>query len=216
MEKDRAVKTSTAKSIEPSAMLIAALQYREKGFSVIPCGKDKTPLIKWLPHQEKRATEEEIRQWWAKWPNANIGIITGKISGITVLDFDSQEGVENFLANFKGVTPCVDTPRGMHAYFAYEDGIRNTVKVNGFDIDVRSDGGYVIAPPSVNAEGKQYKWIRSILDTPCESLPESLKESILKDSAFLKGDSKGGKGSLDSFSLSTHIGDEVKREMDFK
>jgi hypothetical protein len=141
-------------------LLDAALKYREKGFSVIPCSNDKKPLVPWLPYQQKCATDEEVRQWWAKYPDANVGIITGKISGITVIDFDSQEAIDYFLTNFKGTTPCVDTPRGMHAYFQYEEGTRNTVKVNGLDIDVRSDGGYVIAPPSINADGKPYRWLQ--------------------------------------------------------
>jgi putative DNA primase/helicase len=143
-----------------NSLLEAALKYQVKGLSVIPCAKDKKPLISWLPYQTNRASVAQIQEWWDKYPGANVGIITGKISGITVIDLDSQEAIDYFLANFKGTTPCVDTPRGMHAYFQYEEGTRNTVKVNGLDIDVRSDGGYVIAPPSVNAEGKLYRWLQ--------------------------------------------------------
>lgn len=51
-----------------TTMLEHALQYLGKGLSVIPCGKDKAPLIKWLSYQQKRATEEEINAWWGKLP----------------------------------------------------------------------------------------------------------------------------------------------------
>lgn len=139
-----------------------ALKYLKAGCSVIPCGKDKRPLISWLPYQEKRATEDEISEWWAKTPDANIAIITGKVSGITVVDCDSNDAAGKFRSIYKGETPTVKTPRGTHYYFKYAEGVRNTVKVAGLDLDVRGDGGYVIAPPSINGEGVGYRWLKEI------------------------------------------------------
>lgn len=177
----------------PSTLLECALQYCKKGLSVIPImgptytygetEKEKTdnskkPLVSWLPYQKERATEAQIREWWHKWPQANVGIVTGAISGITVFDFDSPETVEYFLANPKGETPYDDTPRGGHSFYAYNEAAKTTVKVGGLDIDVRNDGGYVIVPPSINIEGKQYRWIQSILEVPLSPLPDFLKESI--------------------------------------
>ena len=80
--------------------LKAALEYRNVyGFSVIPLNpssdpeKGKKPLVSWMPYQKARASEEEIREWWRKWPQAMVGIITGKLSGVMVLDGDSDESI---------------------------------------------------------------------------------------------------------------------------
>lgn len=145
-----------------SANLQAALQYHKKGLSVIPAAQDKKPLISWLPYQQKRATEQEIGEWWTRYPKANIGIVTGKISGITVVDCDSREADEKFRSVYKGETPTAKTPRGVHYYLKYAEGIRNTVKVSGSALDVRGDGGYVLAPPSINTEGRGYWWLKNI------------------------------------------------------
>ena len=63
-----------------------ALTYRDKyGFSVIPIRLDKKPLIKWEKYQQTLPTEKEIEHWWRRWPGANRGIVTGKLSGIAVI-----------------------------------------------------------------------------------------------------------------------------------
>lgn len=137
-------------------MIKFALEYLNKwGFSVIPLLPNKRPLVKWEEYQKRKPTEKEIVHWWTKYPNSMIGIVTGKISGITVLDFDTDVGIDYTPA------PIVQTPRGYHYYFKYEDGMTNTVNVCGEKIDIRGDGGYVVAPPSVNEDGKKYKWMRS-------------------------------------------------------
>ena len=138
-------------------MLDEALRYRNMNLSVIPVGKDKRPLIPWKEYQERHATLEEITKWFSD-TDANIGIVTGKISGIAVLDCDSQDAINKFRETYTGLTPAVRTPRGMHFYYKYEEGVRNTVKVGNLDMDVRGEGGYVLAPPSVNAQGQAYSW----------------------------------------------------------
>ena len=79
--------------------LEAALKYSEHGLSIIPVGKNKRPLLKWEAFQKSRADETQIKAWFSKWPNANIGIVTGEISGITVADADSEDAF-NFLNEF--------------------------------------------------------------------------------------------------------------------
>src|SRR5262249_47888101 len=75
-----------------SELLMAALAYQKKLFSVIPiAARDKKPLVGWEAYQTRRATEEEIKAWLAKWPDANIGIVTGPISGLIVVDLDTIE-----------------------------------------------------------------------------------------------------------------------------
>ena len=118
----------------------AAIQYLKQGKSVIPLAKDKKPLLSWQEFQTRYPTEQEIIDWHKKWPDMNIGIITGKISNITVIDCDYPIAIEYFHSGYHGKTPCVKTPRGMHFYFKYQDGVRNTARITEH-IDVRSKAG---------------------------------------------------------------------------
>lgn len=141
-------------------MLKAALWYRNKGFSVIPAKKNKRPYVKWQDFQKSPPTEVQIREWWQEWPNANIAIITGMNSNLTVLDADSEDGkkaIEEFIPDTLSI-PVVKTPKGWHYYFKYSDGIRNEVRFLT-DCDIRSEGGYVIAPPSKNGASTRYIWL---------------------------------------------------------
>lgn len=71
----------------------AALKYQGAGFSVIPVKKDKKPYLKsWKKYQTERASRKQIRQWWQQWPDANPAIVTGKISGVDVVDVDTEAG----------------------------------------------------------------------------------------------------------------------------
>ena len=70
----------------------AALHYAGIGWSVIPIKPDqKVPYIRWKDFQTQRATEEQIKKWWGEYPQARIGIVTGKISNLLVVDFDNPE-----------------------------------------------------------------------------------------------------------------------------
>jgi len=137
----------------------AALNYLRRGFAVIPCGPDKHPLIPWAKFQKQRPTEAEVKEWWCSKSGANVAIVTGKISGLTVVDCDTPTAIEKFEALLPDCFECpiVTTPRGgRHYYFKYcpELQSRNDT-CDG--IDVKSEGGYVLAPPSRTEKGV-YKW----------------------------------------------------------
>ena len=137
-------------------MLEHALKYHEDGFSIIPIRPDKRPLLaEWAHYQKERPTKSEVEMWWFKHPNAMIGIITGKVSGVCVVDADSPLGYKHAKKYIKR-KPDVRSPNGWHWYFRYEDGITCS---NRFlpDVDLKSEGGYIIAPPSANGTGKPYK-----------------------------------------------------------
>ncbi len=145
--------------------LQAALHYREKGFSVIPIRPDKKPFIQWADFQKRRATAEEIRAWWSQWPKANVGIVTGEISGIFVVDCDNEDAYQKIqeLLPDNFVSCIVKSPRGYHIYFIFS--INQTIgNATGImpGVDIRGEGGYIIAPPSVNAEGKAYSWMQGL------------------------------------------------------
>ena len=144
-------------------MLQHALQYRAMGLSVIPVKPNsKIPATKWLEYQLRLPSIDEINEWWGgENPLYNIGIVTGAISGIVVIDCDSPSAITAFLELYKGDAPRVRTPRGMHFFFKYEEGMRNSVRVAGYDLDIRADGGYVVAPPSI-INNKIYKFIKPI------------------------------------------------------
>lgn len=105
-----------------SELLTAALSYHKQGFSVIPLqAREKKPLIAWEEYQSRRAGEEEIRAWWSKWPDANVGVVTGAVSGLVVIDLDSVEAkdkVKELLADYN--LSCVPRSRKARAgnYFS--------------------------------------------------------------------------------------------------
>ena len=160
-------------------ILTAALKYAESGFSVIPVQRNKKPFIAWEKYQHERATPDQIREWWQKYPNANVAIVTGGISGLNVVDFDSPEARETIEEKIPQslIYPISTTPRkGWHYYFQSQNGLGNSI---GFidHADFRGEGGYIIAPPS---EG--YTWLPNLsIDEvqPCE-MPDAIKELLTK------------------------------------
>ncbi len=145
-----------------TSKLEAALDYWERGWSIIPIKPDiKRPAIKWLEYQDRQPTEEEITEWWTRWPNHDIAIVTGAVSGVVVVDCDNQDAAHAAFDAGMRSPIRVKTKRGHHLYFAHPlDGIRrgpragsNTrgddwPKING--LDFRGDGGYALLPPSTN------------------------------------------------------------------
>lgn len=125
-----------------------ALAYQEAGFSVIPLKKDKKPLLSsWLEFQKTPATAEVIEEWWLRYPDANVGIVTGKISGITVIDIDTKGETVVPLDTFPQ-TYTVKTPSGgYHLYYQYDPEIKQTANTYPQfpHVDIRNDGGYVVA-----------------------------------------------------------------------
>lgn len=162
-------------------LLDAALSYAERGFSIIPIRPDKKPFIKWEAHQKEKATLKDIREWWVKWPNANVGIVTGPISGILVIDCDNEDAYRKLqeLLPDSFLTCIVKSPRGYHLYLVYpkDQTISNAAGVMP-GVDVRGEGGYIISPPSINAEGKSYAWIPGL--APGEIEPAPVPESLYK------------------------------------
>lgn len=146
-----------------NSFLKAALFYTGMGFSVIPIiPGQKKPMIKWEQYQTQRADRTQIESWWQKWPNANVGIVTGEVSDLFVVDIDTEEGQANLLDyGFDSITnPTVKTPRdGQHIYFRFPKGQELTIGAGIIKgTDFRGNRGYVLAPPSVNGNGKPYSW----------------------------------------------------------
>lgn len=159
-------------SIEQGTILAAALEYNQRGLAVIPIKRaDKTALVGWRGFQLSRPTDDQILEWFAEYPGANLAIITGSVSGIVVLDIDSPEGLRIAKANGLPKTPAVKTGKGWHLYFKHPGAkLPNWVKKIQ-DIDLRGDGGYVVAPPSIHENGAIYSWVPDTADLPFADLP---------------------------------------------
>jgi Bifunctional DNA primase/polymerase, N-terminal len=178
----------------------AALEYARCCVSVVPLhtpsaggcscpkGRDclsagKHPRIDWKPLQQRRATADEIRDWWSRWPDANVGLITGMISGRGVLDVDPRNGGFDTLAELDAHggrmpdhNPLVETgSRGLHHYFALDAPLRKAAPFAG--IEVQADGGLVVAPPSLHASGCRYRWLRPF-DAPLAPLPAWVRWAV--------------------------------------
>ncbi len=120
----------------------------------------KTPILfNWKEYQERLPTVEEITKWFTENPLANIAIITGKVSNIVVFDLDSEEAEK--YADEKGGFPTTvraKTGKGYHVYVKHP-GIDIHNRINkSLKIDIKADGGYVVAPPSIHGSGAQYQW----------------------------------------------------------
>ena len=165
--------------------LQVALKYNEMGFSVIPCRPEKSPYIHWTEYQTRRATSDEITAWWLKWPDAMIGVVTGMISNLFVIDCDTPEGyqaIQNYIPDSSTI-PVATTPRGgWHLYFVYPRGSGLTVGVEVMPgVDYRGEGGFIIVPPSINGTGRGYTWQEGFALGEVEpaTVPESLLKNIL-------------------------------------
>ena len=155
-----------------------ALAYAHRDWSVFPlhsirdgrctCGTDccknagKHPRVK---GGFKVATVDarQIETWWRKWPDANIGIATGAASKLIVIDIDGANGLEMLQSLVPQYGPLprtaiVKTARGWHLYFAMPATCASIPCSTGKGLDVRGDGGYVVAPPSRHASGHIYQW----------------------------------------------------------
>lgn len=167
--------------------LEAALAYAAGGWPVFPChepgtrgcscGRRDCSSPAKHPRTNKglhSATTDHITisRWWRRWPNANVAVRTGATSGLVVLDIDPEHGGnESFSQILDGKAPVAATvvvntgAGGRHLWFAHPGHpIRNSAGQLGPGLDVRGDGGYVIAPPSVHASGGCYTFATTSAD----------------------------------------------------
>jgi putative DNA primase/helicase len=109
------------------------------------------PKRTWQPYQSRLPTEDEVIRWWQMCPDANIGIVTGAVSGIIVLDLDGSEELTE-----ECTTPISLTGNGLHIFYRHPgEGVRGFVRPG---MDLKGDGGYVVAPPSIHPSGRRYEW----------------------------------------------------------
>jgi hypothetical protein len=169
--------------------LKAALDYLRLGWSVIPVEpRGKRPLVRWEVYQHRRPEAPELADWFRRWPDANLAIVTGIVSGLVALDLDPRRGADASLERLRllhGAVPETVEARtgggGRHLYFRHPgDILPNQVGIEP-GIDLCGDGGYLVAPPSTHADGAPYRWIRSPEVLPASRLPDWLLRILRAD-----------------------------------
>jgi hypothetical protein len=173
---------SEGKMLELLTSRDAVLAYRARGFSVIPIKpKEKKPIVAWEPYQKEPASEATIQHWFESWPNANVGIVTGAVSGLVVIDVDTPETKDKLRELVPGfdftAVPRSRTGKGWQLFFQHP-GVSTPNRAGIVPgLDVRGDGGYVVAPPSIHPNGKQYRW-ELALNGELPKLPVTLFQLI--------------------------------------
>ncbi len=162
----------------------AALYYARRGWHVIPlnwltddgacsCGnpdcrsQGKHPFSTLAPHGSQDSTTHlpTIRRWYKQYPRLNIGIRTGEVSGLVVVDLDGDDGLISWAEydreehRHQPTLLAVTGSGGLHFYFQHPSfQVANSASKIGKGIDIRGENGYIVAPPSTHKSGGQYQW----------------------------------------------------------
>ena len=154
----------------------AALGYLGDGWSVVPLRPGhKRARISWKRFQKNRPATFDVNAWWNRWPDANVGLICGRVSNYIVLDVDPRNGGE--IPDDLPETLVADTPSGgTHHYFEIPEDQTDTIRSGIYapGVDFIAEGEFVVAPPSI-VNGKQYGWQNG--PTPIAKLPGWLRPS---------------------------------------
>jgi Bifunctional DNA primase/polymerase, N-terminal/Family of unknown function (DUF5906) len=178
-------------------MLKEAIEYVNRGFYIFPlhsiredlqctCGAVNCSDAGKHPRVSRGLKEASrdlaiIEKWFGEGSEpSNIGIVTGEVSGITVIDIDIGEGkfgAESWAEAIKdhGEPDTLMSKTGsggMHVIFSYNSALKTSVNTLGKGVDVRNDGGYIVAPPSLHRSGEKYEWLNP--ETPIAILPSHL------------------------------------------
>lgn len=162
-----------------------ALNYAGMQLSIIPLKpQSKKSAVGWKTYQTRRATPEEIQDWWENNKQRNIAAVTGAISGIVVIDVDPRKGGSIEKLKELGLTDddlntvtCCTGGNGLHIYYKHPGKYTPSAIISP-GIDLKGDGGYVVLPPSRHPDGNLYQWVAG--KAPGEAIIKPLPECILK------------------------------------
>jgi Bifunctional DNA primase/polymerase, N-terminal len=150
--------------------------YTAHGWSVIPVRPgEKRPAVRWQDYEVRRPGEGELERWWRNGSRLGVGVVTGRVSGIAVVDADGELGLATLEILELPRTPTVRTGSGgRHLYFRHTGGKICTTAAILPGVDVRGDGGFVVAPPTVHPSGRPYRWEVELGAVPLAPFPERL------------------------------------------
>lgn len=184
-----------------STPLQSALAYARQGWQVFPlhspvtdigglvcsCGEDCASPAKhprtFRGLHDASGDEAQIKAWWSRWGDANVGLRTGEASGIVVVDVDSyhdgDDGLAELEATYGALPPTLTADTGgggRHLVYAHPADLRVRNRAGlAAGVDLRGDGGYIVAPPSMHISGRCYAWRRPL--APVAALPLWLAEA---------------------------------------
>ena len=127
-----------------------------------------------------------IRKWWEQWPSANIGVVTGRVSGFVALDVDPRHGGDDSLrmlnekyGHLPDTIEAITGGGGRHILFKHAGYIKNRTNILP-GLDIRGDGGYIAVSPSLHLSGNNYEWEFSSrpLEVPLAEMPDWLLQKI--------------------------------------
>jgi hypothetical protein len=222
--------------------LVAALDYLARGWSVLPdCPPDhvgvgkghgrackdrgKRPLVRWKKYETQRATEAEVRDWWARWPNANVGIALGPGSGLIRVDVDGPGGEKRLRELSAGDLPGTleftsGRPNGGRGLlYRIPDGARLRTTAQkprpGEELRFQAQGAQTVLPPSRHPEGGRYAWKPGHApgEVAAALAPAWLVEHLREREDAEGGEESGGESDESCAELTPPIRDELRRRL---
>jgi hypothetical protein len=181
---------------ETSEPLKAALYYVKRGIPVFPlhnlengnCSCMNADCSKPAKHpralygiEDATVDENQIRTWWAQWPNANIGIPTGGITGLTAIEINSTEALSNVKTlcgegyDFESV-PRLRTGTGWQCIWKSDLPLKSCLSILD-KVDSRGEGGYIVGAPIQDIDSQTYHW-EVHLTEHVPNLPRQLRQLI--------------------------------------
>lgn len=142
------------------SLLLTACNYVEHGWSILPLHGKRPALPSWREYQSQIASVDQLQDWFCD-PTRNVGIVTGRVSGLVVVDCDTTSDASFWRSQFPKTPMVVRTGGGgSHFYYRYplSQDISNRAGLLNRRIDLRAEGGYVVAPPSRHPLGDYYRW----------------------------------------------------------
>ena len=185
-------------------MINFVTEYVESGWSILPVKpEEKRPyMTNWLQYTHSRATKDMASSWFKNLSGAGVGVVTGKISNIVVLDIENycKIPIEELLKKYPTQMYSRTGSGGYHLFYQYPTGVSKVSnRVGIFDgADLRGDGGFIVLPPTIHPSGGRYEWIKrgipgafplALLDI--ESKPAIQNEGWITEA--LRGTSEGGR-----------------------
>jgi len=169
----------------------SACEYIDHGWSVLPLHGKRPALTSWREYQSARASVNQLREWFVD-ASLNVGVVTGRISELVVVDCDRIEDATFWREQFPKTPLAVRTGRGgSHFYYRYplSHDISNRAGLLDRRIDLRAEGGYVVAPPSRHPLGDHYEW--EVGEGSLNDIPEFSPDWIAAESPAMTSSNRG-------------------------
>ena len=187
-----------------NSVLAQANEYIDQGWSILPVKpSEKRPyMTNWLQYQHTKATKEMADSWFTSLTGAGVGMVTGRISGVVVLDVESYCSIpiDELLRRYPTQMISRTGTGGYHLFYLYPNGVSKIAnRVGVFEgADIRADGGFIVLPPTRHPNGKLYEWVKkgplgvfpkTFLDI--QSQPKAQGDGWITEA--LRGVSEGGR-----------------------